>query len=249
MTVSSGRNCAGFFGLEGPLGSLARMFLEYGSWRSTEYVMTWKLEASPSSRSIFRLAPSMPRTSAKGPGSSAAPSAWPTPVATDCNRNRAETSEAKKARGAKDGMTLVDAAAVAGWPTPLANRGGPDLRRAERTDGAATLPTVAVWATPVARDHRSVIGPADAGDRNARPLSEQAGAVLGMTPSGCSAPTESCGGLAPDGVAWLMGYPPEWLACAPPDTRDPRYRAAAAKRRRKEVRRTVRGWLHPDPPG
>lgn len=60
--------------------------------------------------------------------------------------------EQKKARG-QDGMTLIDIAALAAWPTPL----GPAPHDTERTAGKARprdfnpdLPLVSAWATPVA---------------------------------------------------------------------------------------------------
>jgi hypothetical protein len=33
--------------------------------------------------------------------------------------------------------------------------------------------------------------------------------------SGSQASTEKRGALNPEFVCWLMGYPPEWLSCAP----------------------------------
>lgn len=50
------------------------------------------------------------------------------------------------------------------------------------------------------------------------PLPSQA-AHSGATPSGSLEPTEKLGALNPEFVSWLMGYPPEWLSCAPSATR------------------------------
>jgi len=48
---------------------------------------------------------------------------------------------------------------------------------------------------------------------------ERFGLTLGqfacLNTSGSSEPTEKRGALNPEFVCWLMGYPPEWLSCAP----------------------------------
>jgi hypothetical protein len=69
--------------------------------------------------------------------------------------------EQKQARG-QDGMTLIDIAALATWPTPLA----PAPNDTERTAGKARprdfnpdLPLVASWATPQAADSKSGADP------------------------------------------------------------------------------------------
>ena len=73
MTVTSGRKCSESYGKSGPLGSLVRTCLESSIWHSTRCYLTWKKQDTKSSRSLFRLAVSMPRTSANDAVF------WPTP--------------------------------------------------------------------------------------------------------------------------------------------------------------------------
>ncbi len=91
MTAISGRKWFAALTLSGPLGSLARMCLASSRWHSTRCVLTWNVSTTPSGRSVYRLVPSMPRTSGNGSG------LWPfipTPNAVDGkggglnNRNR-----------------------------------------------------------------------------------------------------------------------------------------------------------------
>ena len=62
MTAISGRKCSESYKRQGQLGSLVRMLLESSAWHSTKCVLTWKRVDTKSSRSLFQLAVSMPRT-------------------------------------------------------------------------------------------------------------------------------------------------------------------------------------------
>lgn len=106
MTVTSGRKWFAVLRLSGPLGSLARMCLGSPRWRSSLTNLQWmpkglllersemftiewdeesqmkrwrrlKVSDTKSSRLLFRLVPSMPRTNGNGSG------LWPTPNARD----------------------------------------------------------------------------------------------------------------------------------------------------------------------
>lgn len=80
MTAISGQKCSESYKRQGQLGSLVRMLLESSAWRSTKCVLTWKQRVTKSSRLLFQLAVSMPRTEEtefgllRGGGAM-----WPTP--------------------------------------------------------------------------------------------------------------------------------------------------------------------------
>lgn len=81
----------------------------------------------------------------------------------------------------------------------------------------STRPTGAtgsgLWPTPTAVDgHRGLTTrPQDTG----KPLPQRVGEVLGVPPAGSLDTTEKRAGLNPAFVCWLMGFLPEWDACAP----------------------------------
>lgn len=114
---------------------------------STLFSLTWRAIKTPSGRSLPLLRASVHRTGVTAYGS------WPTPTTTDATR-APETMEKKLARN-QNGMTLIDVAAMAAWPTPQA----PAPNDTERTAGVPRprdfnpdLPLVASWATPAASD-------------------------------------------------------------------------------------------------
>lgn len=69
MTATSGRQCLKSSDASGQLGCLERMLLDSSTWGSTRCFLTWRRAHTPSGRLIFRLALSMPRTSAADSGS------------------------------------------------------------------------------------------------------------------------------------------------------------------------------------
>ncbi len=105
MTVTSGRKWSDALTLSGPLGLLARMCLGSSLWHSTRCVLTWKVSATPSGRSVFRLVPSMPRTNGNGSG------LWPTPNARDHKDTGANVDWEKVAKKSKLAGAVM-------WPTP-----------------------------------------------------------------------------------------------------------------------------------
>jgi hypothetical protein len=152
---------------------------------------------------------------------------WPTPTRQDAASSGAAGYSTESGR--HSGTTLTDAAR-ASWPTPNVPNGG---RTVHHTEGESTtryhkgkkvqvgLESVASWATPSARDFKNEdrceeIAAKRMAHPRGKPLSEKA---HGMTSSGSPAQTESKGQLNPAFSLWLMGYPPEWLNCAPLATR------------------------------
>jgi hypothetical protein len=90
------------------------------------------------------------------------------------------------------------------------------------------LQTVAGWATPTTRDHKS--GHSDLSGSMTRKdgklrndlLDYQAAMASGQTPNGSPASTEKRGALNPAHSRWLMGYPIVWDRCAATVTRSSR---------------------------
>ena len=110
MTAISGQKCSESYKRQSQLGSLVRMLLASSAWHSTKCVLIWKRADMKSSRSLFQLAVSMPRTEEtefgllRGGGAEI----WPTPSVCG-NYNR---------KGASKNSGNGLATAVLLWPTP-----------------------------------------------------------------------------------------------------------------------------------
>lgn len=190
MTVTSGRKWSGALALSGPLGSLARMCLESSIWHSTKCVLIWKVSATPSGRSVYRLVPSMPRTNGNGSG------LWPTPQAFDANdiqRSPESLARAKQKGGCSNLREVVKM-----WPTPNA-RDHKDTGENvdwEKVAKKSKLAGAVMWPTP------SVCG-----NYNRKGLSKTSGDGLATK---VGKDSQGSGSLNPNWVEALMGYPVGW---------------------------------------
>jgi hypothetical protein len=205
----------------------SRLQQRLASIGSTDCLLTWKESATPASRRLFRLVPSTRPTDETAFG------LWPTPqnrmkaggeytdpqkaAARIASGHQVNLSDAVLVATAQraDGRSRIDQlprqVAAALWQTPVADdaldrTGGKVNSRGEPKLSAQAIR--ALWPTPTS------LAPAKNGNNEA---GNSAGlvAIRGLALSGSSDTTEKPGALDPAFVAWLMGFPPEWLESAP----------------------------------
>ncbi|HKT40020.1 MAG TPA: hypothetical protein VJR48_16730 [Ktedonobacterales bacterium] len=129
---------------------------------------------------------------------------WPTPTVTgDHNRKGVSANSG-------DGLsTAVKRGTL--WPTPTATDAGTGRINRSPSPGAAARPTLALlvaprhaslWSTPAAQDGKNATCPASQVTRDTLPgdIMKEAGQ------------TGATGGLNPEWVEMLMGYPEGWTA-------------------------------------
>lgn len=120
-------------------------------------------------------------------------SLWPTAVANDDNKSPAAHLAMKLRMGERDGT---------------------GARRTAITSLQVMVKYVALWSTIRASDGAKG-GPNMTFGAGGCPLPSQVSTVANTS----NAPMESGGGsLHPEFAGWEMGYPPEWLSCAPSET-------------------------------
>jgi hypothetical protein len=215
---------------------VSKLQVRLGMVGSTESDLIWKVKATPSKASIFRLAVSTARTSvADFTGSQAT---WKTPLVMDASNDGIPRALRYKGNA----------------PSEEGNSRPPELMgsyRGELKDFVGHLYPEATWRTPNTRDgmqsgyadmeklanrwergkqvqlcdqvrmeHSTWSTPTLCGNYNRKGASATsadglATQVSGIMPSGSTAPTEKRGALNPTFVCWLMGFPPEWESCAP----------------------------------
>lgn len=181
----------------------------------------WKPWATPWGQSLSRPRARVRTTFGTGFGS------WPTPTSRDH----------------KDGKPCpnVPVNGLLGrmvWPTPTSLAKAKDgNNEAGNSAGLVAIRKHALWATARA-------SPNENRTTKATP-SQMAGkhgaylAVQAIISNGPSEQTEKPGALNPEFVCWLMGYPPEWLSCAPSATRSTRGRQRSSSVRAPDVAQTA----------
>ena len=207
---------------------------------STLFKLTWKEKTTPAGRLVYRLAASARRTSDNDSGSWPTPNTmeggqtsrggkrkdellmgglvgWPTPIVGDTTGGPRPPDDK---RGPAPGLQA--AAHLTSWPTPNTPSGGPNVKSTPTHTGGMDLEgavTLTNWATPTTRDHKDGACLAQITGGVVQVNSLLGRQVLltdsGKQQIGSPAATEKPGQLNPAHSRWLMGYPPEWDACAP----------------------------------
>lgn len=213
-----GPTCFGSPVPDGPLSSWEnRLRQRLAKIGSTECALTWKASATPAGRPLSRLVPLTGRIVVTVSGSSESTEAalWHTALANDATGG---SGNHRKMDGSYGSLTLArEVRAVAAmWVTPTAtegNRGSLPPRPHDTGVPLTQQVAAAMWPTAAAADaHKGAQKyTPDKGMTLAPAVYHQ----LGSRTHGSSATTEKPGALAPEFVAWLMGFPPEWLECAP----------------------------------
>jgi len=141
---------------------------------------------------------------------------WPTPTAS-------EGTGAQKNTGRTGGSSLREEVAL--WPTPQAqesrkkltdydHKKGRYLTKDGHHYGMGLTQAVKLWPTPQASDNRNR-GNLSSGGVIRR---KEKGKQINLSQS----VSHTSGQLNPTWVAWLMGYPLEWLSCVPWETQSSR---------------------------
>lgn len=193
---------------------------------STECFLTWKASVTPAGRSLSRLVPSTPRIVEIEPGLSLDLAYWITATTRDWKDSAGMTAQRSDGKSRIDQLPRQVAAILHPTPTAsLADKGirsalgaRTEVERGRSPDLDAVVKSIpsALFATPTS------LAPAKNGQNEAGNsaglVAIRAAVMPGIQEPGLSAMTEKPGAfpsLNPAFVCWLMGYPQEWVSCAP----------------------------------
>ena len=241
----SGQKCLELSGNSGPLGCVEKMLLGSLDWAWTKYSLTWKAKATPRGRLIFQLARQAHPTSDNDYGLLHTPTAkanqmapsmatrdngswgldlWPTPRVSMANGpSKKEIQEGNPKRRLETEVHL--------WPTPratsrMAYHESPTKSQIEGTHGwnlnAAVTDSLAndparLWPTPTVQDSNKATKKWREDHQN-----NLTAAVFNPEKINQTKNPKTTGHLNPKWVAWLMGYPIEYLSCVPWETQSSR---------------------------
>ena len=240
--VTSGQKCLDLSGNVGPLGLLERTLLGSSNWAWTKYSLTWKAKATPQGRLIYQLARLAPRTSDSGSGLLHTPTAkanqtspstepgnwvsglWQTPNVEDAGRTGSKEAWIKyQDRGHTPSCRLRNQVQM--WPTPNAReKGGGDYQDTEKIKARMDKghqtnlgDAVKLWPTPRAQEAKH--GAATEWELQTDHAGTKASLRVQVVKEIEQDDPKITGSLNPQWVAWLMGYPTEYLSCVPWATR------------------------------
>lgn len=150
---------------------------------------------------------------------------WPTPTASLVDKGVRSTEGAIREAARNHGPDLAAVTAAALWATPTslapAKNGNNEAGNSAGLVSIRAHALAALWPTPsVAVIDAKSRPPIMSGRKPTDPqigLADVATHVVPPGPArdGSSATTEKPGALNPEFVFWLMGFPPEWVSCAP----------------------------------
>lgn len=209
MKGISGRNSPGSsasWSLQSSLASRLRRNLDVNG--SPEYVLTWRLWATPSGPPICALQASRRHTAGNGC------IGWPSPTANDSTN-----SGYCYGKNRKKIMKLPGAAMLVGWPTATARDacGGRDHERRGYGMQLSDVRKLIPWATPTVNDSKCN-GTRSQQNRNSAALNVQAHGLTATTLNADKGNTDASR-LNPRFSLWLMGYRTVWAHCAEQVTR------------------------------